>query len=437
MTDTVFDKYIHSLNYLCETVKRLNTSAAVLDVYYNVQDSLEPCTSDFGDMCHVNSSAHDPDLWITSDLDTSKCMYDATDVILNGLVGPKTNGKNEMIFYVLVVGILCIAGLIGNALTISVILRTKSLQTSINYYLLCLAVSDLVLVTLTGPREIFSAVQYRPWIFGTFFCVGHYYIIDSATYCTIMCITAVTIERYVAICHPIKAKSILSKNRTKKVIIPIWIIGYTISSPLLLAYEVVTFIPGVSESKVCTTKTDVNLLLNYFYMASAVFLFVLPMSTMTVLYMLIARTLSGKYMNINLRRSSALRPSNKIKHTDKIQEDDKVDVLRRQVVKLLAIVAICFLICWLPYHLIRVSPIFGFENWSDSVVNFYYKYCYPLSITFLYISAMINPILYNMMSKKFRHAFMDMIFGRCRRRLDRKCYNSITRTQMTSISSPV
>jgi len=46
-------------------------------------------------------------------------------------------------------------------------------------------------------------------------------------------LTAFTVERYIAICHPMKAKSICTVKRAKKIIVGVWIFAFCYSSPWL------------------------------------------------------------------------------------------------------------------------------------------------------------------------------------------------------------
>ena len=54
-----------------------------------------------------------------------------------------------------------------------------------------------------------------------------YLAIDASA----LSLTAFTIERYIAICHPIKSKSICTISRAKKIIITCWIFAIIYCSP--------------------------------------------------------------------------------------------------------------------------------------------------------------------------------------------------------------
>lgn len=73
-------------------------------------------------------------------------------------------------------------------------------------------------------------------------------------------------------------------------------------------------------------------------------------------------------------------------------------------------VVIAFFICWAPFHVQRLIAIYGTgtdgisskTKWFEAL---YYIFTYISGVLY-YISTTINPILYNIMSHKFREAFM-------------------------------
>lgn len=55
-------------------------------------------------------------------------------------------------------------GVLGNALTCTVILRNRAMQTPTNYYLMSLAVSDLLVLLLGMPLELYEMWQNYPFL---------------------------------------------------------------------------------------------------------------------------------------------------------------------------------------------------------------------------------------------------------------------------------
>lgn len=66
-------------------------------------------------------------------------------------------------------------------------------------------------------------------------------------------------------------------------------------------------------------------------------------------------------------------------------------------------VVFAFILCWLPFHVGRYlfSKSFDAGSLEIAVIS---QYCNLVSFVLFYLSAAINPILYNIMSRKYRVA---------------------------------
>lgn len=91
---------------------------------------------------------------------------------------------------------------------------------------------------------------------------------------------------------------------------------------------------------------------------------------------------------------------------------------RKAVLKMLAAVVFSFFVCWAPFHtqrlLIAVSQKYPkfFEGREDDLYAVNEK-LYYLTGFFYYLSSTINPIIYNMMSAKYRRAFTATVTNCC------------------------
>ena len=78
-----------------------------------------------------------------------------------------------------------------------------------------------------------------------------------------------------------------------------------------------------------------------------------------------------------------------------------------------AAVVLAFFLCWAPFHAQRLGYVYFKESKIFRTLN---EYLYYISGFLYYLSATVNPILYNLMSLKYRHAFKQTLCGRKRRR---------------------
>lgn len=190
---------------------------------------------------------------------------------------------------VLIVFLICAFGIVGNVMVILVVLTTKHMRTPTNGYLVSLAVADLMVLIAAGLPSIADSL-FGSWIFGHAgcLCITYFqYLGINASSCSI---TAFTIERYIAICHPIKAQFLCTLTRAKKIIFGVWVftslycvMWFYLSDIQQVLYKDVTIIT-------CAYKVSRNLYLPIYFVDFGIF-FVLPLTLATVLYGLIARIL--------------------------------------------------------------------------------------------------------------------------------------------------
>jgi len=82
---------------------------------------------------------------------------------------------------------------------------------------------------------------------------------------------------------------------------------------------------------------------------------------------------------------------------------------RRKVVRLLAAIVVSFALCMLPHHL-RVQWL---EWRSSNKYSYVDMHIPPVTTLIFYVNSCLNPLLYALISDKFRQAFADL---RCRKR---------------------
>lgn len=72
-----------------------------------------------------------------------------------------------------------------------------------------------------------------------------------------------------------------------------------------------------------------------------------------------------------------------------------------------AVVVLAFAICWAPFHIDRLLWSF-ITNWTDHMYNIF-EYVHILSGVLFYLSSAINPIIYNLLSSRFREQFFELM----------------------------
>ncbi|TNN30333.1 Growth hormone secretagogue receptor type 1 [Liparis tanakae] len=124
-------------------------------------------------------------------------------------------------------------GVAGNVMTILVVGKYRDMRTTTNLYLCSMAVSDL-LIFLCMPLDLYRMWRYRPWRFGAVLCKLFQFVSESSTYSTILSITALSVERYLAICFPLRAKALVTKRRVRALILILWTVSLFSAGPVFV-----------------------------------------------------------------------------------------------------------------------------------------------------------------------------------------------------------
>jgi neuromedin U receptor 1 len=209
-------------------------------------------------------------------------------IILEALLGPRRQELYKVIPITIVYLLIFITGVVGNVCTCLVIARNRYMQTTTNCYLFNLAVSDLLVLLLGLPQETYSFWSAYPWVFGETFCLVRILAAETSTYASILTITAFTAERYVAICHPMRAQTLSGLQRAVRVIALIWLVSGVCSVPMVMQFGVVLQEVGgevLPDSAQCIIRPRGTS--NTRFQMSTFLFFFTPMTIITVLYVLI------------------------------------------------------------------------------------------------------------------------------------------------------
>lgn len=324
---------------------------------------------------------------------------------LNKMLGPKYLPLRLVIPLTITYVVIFITGVFGNVVTCTVIIRNSSMQTATNYYLVSLAISDLTLLILGLPNEVRVFWQQYPWALGTGLCKIRAYVSEMSSYVSVLTIVAFSMERYLAICHPLRVYSISGFKRPTRFILTVWSIAMVSAIPFAI-YTKVNFVeypPGSgnhsADSAICAMLLP-DMPKFPLYELSCIVFFIIPMLVILVVYI---------KMGLKIRRSTkeTLGPIQ-----DSYVHNDHQVQSRKSVIKMLIAVVIMFFVCWAPFHAQRLLYIYAQQSDYYPDLN---EWLYILSGCLYYFSATGNPILYNVMSIKYRQAFKQTICCRARR----------------------
>ncbi|XP_050293133.1 pyrokinin-1 receptor-like [Anthonomus grandis grandis] len=325
-----------------------------------------------------------------------------------------------------VYAIIFLTGVIGNISTCIVIAKNKSMHTATNYYLFSLAVSDMLLLISGLPPEMYRIWSPDTYIFGHVICFLQGFSAETSANATVLTITAFTVERYLAICHPFLAHTMSKLSRCVRIILMIWIVALTLAVPQAIQFGIQVRVE--ETGKQVSECNLVSTIFTHAFEVSTLVFFVAPMTLITVLYILIGRQLkqsTAKRPSLT-QHSSSCTPSRYSSHfgnNDAAKKRRQTQAQNRVVKMLIAVVA-AFFICWAPFHAQRLLAVYlaGASKEAQDAYFQVYLYLMYTSGVLYYLSTCINPLLYHIMSNKYRNAFKKTFHNICKRSSRSKNY---------------
>ncbi|XP_026852394.2 growth hormone secretagogue receptor type 1-like [Electrophorus electricus] len=265
---------------------------------------------------------------------------------------------------------LLVFGLLGNILTVLVVWLCPQMRSTTYLYLGSMAVSD-TLILLLMPLDLYKLWWYRPWLLGDAVCKLSQFLSECCTFSSILHMTALGVERYVAVCFPLKARLLVTRGRVRGLIGGLWGVAMLSAGPVLVLVGVEDLGDGVLECRSTQFAQTSGLLRAMLWLYNLYFL--LPLPLLSLLYGLIAR---------RLRRRP--HPHNAHRHT----------------LRMMVVIVVVFVLCWLPFHTGRT--LFSVGPGSSPDLYYISQYLNLISFVLFYLSAAINPLLYNIMSARYR-----------------------------------
>ncbi|XP_003464567.1 neuromedin-U receptor 2 isoform X2 [Cavia porcellus] len=321
----------------------------------------------------------------------------STEDYLAYLCGPR---RSHLFLPVTVVyALIFVVGVIGNLLVCLVILRDQMMKTPTNYYLFSLAVSDLLVLLLGMPLEVYEMWHNYPFLFGPVGCYFKTALFETVCFASILSVTTVSVERYVAILYPFRAKLESTRQRALCILAVVWGFSILFSLPNASVHGIkLHYFPNgslVPGSATCTVIKPMWIY-NSIIQVTALVFYLLPMTLISVLYYL---------MGLQLRKDESLEAD---EVTANIQRPS-----RKSVTKMLFVLVLVFGICWTPFHIDRL--FFSFvEEWTEPLAAVF-NLIHVISGVFFYLSSAVNPIIYNLLSRRFQAAFRNVISPPCKR----------------------
>ncbi|XP_006178083.2 olfactory receptor 14A16 [Camelus ferus] len=176
-----------------------------------------------------------------------------------------TDIREIQILHAMLFLLIYLAALLGNLLIILVTTKDHCLHTPMYFFLKNLSFLDLGLISITVPKSITnSLMNYNTISF--LGCVSQVFFFFSLATTEVALLTVMSYDRYVAICHPLRYDSIMSRGSCVRMAASSWLSGglnailhtaSTFSTPTCGSPEVHQFFCDVPQllSLACSPNT--------------------------------------------------------------------------------------------------------------------------------------------------------------------------------------
>ncbi|XP_006631799.2 alpha-1A adrenergic receptor [Lepisosteus oculatus] len=323
----------------------------------------------------------------------------------------------------IVLGAFISFAIVGNILVILSVVCNRHLRTPTNYFIINLAIADLLLGTTVLPvSATLEIVDY--WVFGRVFCDIWAAVDVLCCTASIMSLCVISIDRYIGVRYSLQYPTIVTEGRAVLAMLGVWGLSLVISIGPLLGWKQ----PAPPDEKVCVITEE-----PFYALFSSLGSFYIPLAVILAMYcrvyIVAKRTTRNLEAGVMKERSNAKEFTLRIHYrgsqaseegagagrgrAQHIRSSLTVRLLKfsreKKAAKTLGIVVGMFILCWLPFFL--ALPIGSFNTHLRPPETLF-KVIFWLG----YFNSCLNPIIYPCSSKEFKRAFIRILRCQCRRR---------------------
>ncbi|XP_062255309.1 opioid receptor, delta 1b [Platichthys flesus] len=297
----------------------------------------------------------------------------------NGAAARDTSSLIIAVCITTLYSLICVVGLLGNVLVMYGVVRYTKMKTATNIYIFNLALAD-ALSTSTLP---FQSAKYlmSTWPFGELLCKVVIGIDYYNMFTSIFTLTMMSVDRYIAVCHPVRALDFRTPAKAKLINVCIWILSSVVGVPVMIAAVTKVTDKGATACTLRFPKPewywDTVMKICVF-----IFAFVVPVLVITICY------------GLMILRLKSVRLLSGSKEKDRNM---------RRITRMVLVVVAAFIICWTPIHIFIIVKTMVDIDQKDPLVVASWHLCIALG----YTNSSLNPVLYAFLDENFKRCFRD------------------------------
>ncbi|XP_077432055.1 galanin receptor type 1 [Vanacampus margaritifer] len=275
--------------------------------------------------------------------------------------------------------LIFVLGVLGNTLVITVLARSKpgKPRSTTNIFILNLSIADLSYLLFCVPFQ--STIYMMPtWILGAFICKFIHYFFTVSMLVSIFTLSAMSVDRYVAIVHSRKSSAIRVTKHAFIGVVVIWILSLAMAAPIMYYQNI--FHGGENLTFCWEVWPDQNQKKVY-VVCTFVFGYVLPLLLISFCYSKVLKHLHKKLRNMS----------------------KKSEASKKKTAQTVLVVVVVFCLSWLPHHVIHLWVEFG--TFPLNQASFFLRIA---AHCLAYSNSSVNPVIYAFLSENFRKAYKQV-----------------------------
>ncbi|XP_078575011.1 putative G-protein coupled receptor 139 [Branchiostoma floridae x Branchiostoma japonicum] len=299
-------------------------------------------------------------------------------------VNPELAAKQAsfMLFYDIMTYAILSIGIPGNVLSVVVMVSPRLRKAPFSLYLASLAAADTVFLLTSVGLQIFH--DHELIHASDVYCKLTKFLVRSSGYLSAWITTAFTVERYIAVCHPMRRSALCSMQTTKRVLLGLAIVICSVSC--------LEFWAQVERNNMCEFRDPETWLNITIYDMAAGRL--IPTAAVGVLNTIIATTVLRKKQD---RRSLSVA----VVETEKRQQ---------QITIVLFTVSTTFFVLTVPQSVVVVYDLASRTMDDIDELTFFRKQVIAFTLGLMFkLNFAINFILYSLTGRRFREVVVDVL----------------------------
>ncbi|XP_049447999.1 adenosine receptor A2b isoform X1 [Epinephelus fuscoguttatus] len=324
---------------------------------------------------------------------------------------PLTHFAEMSPFYIVIEVVIAVLSISGNILVCWAVSINTTLKNATNYFLVSLAVADILVGCLAIPFAITISVGIRLDFYGCLFLACFLLVLTQSS---IFSLLAIAIDRYLAVKIPLRYKELMTGKAAREIIAILWILSFVIGLIPFFGWNYkYSSCRSNSSAADNTTNADLvegltgggNLLqscrlrcffesvvdMHYMVYFNFFVCVLLPLLIMLGIYLKIFTVARKQLRQIELKCVG----NGDSHHHGLLQKEIRA-------AKSLSIIVGLFAICWLPVHILNCLTLFYKELYKPPLVMY-------VAIILSHANSAVNPIIYAYRIQDFRNTFRKIL----------------------------